>query len=185
MHMLHMRHAPITIYFFNHVFHFPHNLLVMHSKYCMDNQPLGETSGNPPILRTRARGRGFSTGGAPLHPPATEMSTPPPPPVNSGSTNAGPPVQDPMDTSGYGGSGSDLSLADDEVNRLLEEDKDDQDMEDKEAKDYASIISKMETRLAATETMSLRNKTNLSTMGRTQLSTISRVLRIERETVRG
>ena len=108
---------------------------------------------------------------------------------DSGSTIGGPPVvppvHDPMDTSGFGGSGSDLSLVDDEVNRLLEEDKDDQDMEDKEAKDYASIISKMETRLAATETMSLRNKTNLSTMGRTQLSTISRVLRIERETVRG
>ena len=178
MHMLHMRHALISIYFFNHAFHFHHNLLVIHTNN-MNNQLLEETSGRP-----RARGRGFSKGGAPLHSPATEMS-PPPPPVNSGSTNAGPPVQDPMDTSGYGGSGSDLSLAEEEVNRLLEEDKDDQDMEDKEAKDYASIISKMETRLAATETMSLRNKTNLSTMGRTQLSTISRVLRIERETVRG
>ena len=70
-------------------------------------------------------------------------------------------------------------MIDEDVKRLLEEEK------DKQAKDYASVISKLVTRLAATETMSLQNQSNLSSMGRTQLSTISPNLRVERENIRG
>ena len=142
----------------------------MHSKNSMDNQPLGVTSGNPPLLKPRARGRGFSKGGAPLHPPATDTSATIPP-VLDDSRN--------MDTSGFDGSGSDMSMNEEEVNRLLEKDK------DEEAKDYDSLISTLETRLAATETISLRNQSNLSSIGRVQLSATSRIIRLERETVRG
>ena len=145
----------------------------MHSNNSMDNQPLGVTSSNPPLLKTRARGRGFSTGGAPLHPPATDTTGGPAtiPPVLDDSRN--------MDTSGFDGSGSDVSMNEEEVERLLEKDK------DEEAKDYDSLISTLETRLAATETISLRNQSNLSSIGRVQLSATSRIIRLERETVRG
>ena len=55
-------------------------------------------------------------------------SPPKDPNPDSGSTIGGhavvPPVHDdPMDTSGFGGSGSDLSLVDNEVNRLFEEEE--------------------------------------------------------------
>ena len=147
----------------------------MHSINSMDIQPLGVTSGNPPLLKPRARGRGFSKGGAPLHPPAPATDT-------SGGPATIPPVLDDsrnMDTSGFDGSGSDVSMNEEEVERLLEKDK------DEEAKDYDSLISTLETRLAATETISLRNQSNLSSIGRAQLSATSRIIRLERETVRG
>ena len=106
--------------------------------------------------------------------------------VDPGDTLGGPatipPVFDDsrtMDTSGFDGSGSDMSMMEEEVDRLLEKDK------DEEAKDYDSLISTLETRLAATETISLRNQSNLSSIGRAQLSSTSRIIRLERETVRG
>ena len=111
--------------------------------------------------------------------------------VDPGDTLGGPatipPVFDDsrtMDTSGFDGSGSDMSMMEEEVDRLLEEDKD-EEAKDKEAKDYASLISTLEIRLAATETISLRNQSNLSSIGRAQLSATSRIIRLERETVRG
>ena len=96
--------------------------------------------------------------------------------VDPGDTLGGPatipPVLDDshtMETSGFDGSGSDMSMMEEEVNRLLEE-----------AKDYASLISKLVTRPTTTETISLRNQSNLSSIGRAQLSATSLIIRLER-----
>ena len=117
------------------------------------------------------------------HSPAETVSGKSPPNPDSVPAAACAPVDpgDAMDTSDFVGSGSGTDLSRDSN----DEEEEHEGTEELENEDHASLLSKLEKRLATTETIALRNQDNMSSMGRNQLAVVSRVLRVERESVRG